>query len=71
LTADSQLERLRKWVLGEYTIQVGAGKSDVKVNVNASLGIAQWRPGETLQQVIERADASMYKEKKRAKTQGV
>ena len=70
LTADSQLERLRKWVFGEYTIPMGADKGDAKINVTASLGLAQWQPGQTFQQIIEHADASMYKEKKRAKGQG-
>ncbi|MBU6315495.1 MAG: diguanylate cyclase, partial [Acidobacteria bacterium] len=25
-----------------------------------SIGVAQWRPGETLEQVFDRADAAMY-----------
>jgi PleD family two-component response regulator len=32
--------------------------------VDASIGVVQWRPGESLRQVIERADSAMYKEKK-------
>jgi predicted signal transduction protein with EAL and GGDEF domain len=32
--------------------------------------VVQWRPGETLQQVIERADAAMYQEKKATKKKG-
>jgi PleD family two-component response regulator len=35
--------------------------------VEASVGLAQWAPDETLQQVIEHADAAMYKEKQAAK----
>jgi diguanylate cyclase (GGDEF)-like protein len=65
--AQSQIERLRKWVFGEYTIKTGAGPDEVKVSVDASVGLAQWKSGETLQQIIERADAAMYKEKQEAK----
>lgn len=62
-----QLERLQKWVFGEYTIQPGPDSAGVKVKVDASIGLAEWAPGETLQQVIEHADAAMYKEKQLAK----
>jgi diguanylate cyclase len=65
--AEIQIERLRKWVFGEYTIKTGPGPDQVKINVDASVGLAQWAPGETLQQVIEHADAAMYKEKQAAK----
>ena len=68
--AKTQIERMQKWVFGEYTIPLGAGKGELKVNVDASIGVAQWQPGETLQQVIERADAAMYKDKKLARGQG-
>ncbi|MGA8153525.1 MAG: GGDEF domain-containing protein [Terriglobales bacterium] len=68
--AKSQIERMRKWVLGEYTIPLGEGKGDLKVSVDASIGAAQWQPGETIQQVIERADAAMYKDKRQAHAQG-
>ncbi len=67
--AQDQIERVRKWVFREYTIQAGAGKKEVKVNLDASLGVIQWQPGETIQQVIERADAAMYADKKRARKQ--
>lgn len=65
--AQSQLDRLRKWVFGEYTIKTGAGPDEIKVSVDASVGLAQWQAGETMQQIIERADAVMYKEKQEAK----
>jgi diguanylate cyclase (GGDEF)-like protein len=66
-TAESQIERLRKWVFGEYSIQPGPGTAEVKIHVDASVGLAQWKPAEKLEQVIERADAAMYKEKQAAK----
>lgn len=58
----AKVERLRKWVLGEYTIQLGNGKT-LKVPVDASIGVAQWEAGQTMQEVIERADSMMYRDK--------
>jgi len=68
--AKSQIERMQKWVFGEYTIQPGPGKGDLKVQVAASIGVAQWQPGESIQQVIERADAAMYTDKRLARAAG-
>ena len=65
-SAESQMDRMRKWVLGDYTIQLAAGQP-VKVSLDASIGVAQWQPGESMQQVIERADSAMYREKKLGK----
>jgi diguanylate cyclase (GGDEF)-like protein len=56
--ARSQIERMKKWVLGDYTLQVGT--TEIKINLDASIGVAQWQPGETALQITERADASMY-----------
>lgn len=61
--AKVQIERIRKWVFGGYTIRPGKGTGEVKINVEAATGLAQWHPGETLQGVVERADAEMYTEK--------
>ena len=58
-----QVERMRKWVFGEYTLQGGPGSQPVKIAVDASIGVAQWKEGETLQQLVQRADAAMYREK--------
>jgi len=68
--AKSQIERMQKWVFGDYTIQLGEGKGNLKVSVDASIGVAQWQPGETIPQLIERADAAMYKDKRMARRQG-
>jgi PleD family two-component response regulator len=35
--------------------------------VDASIGVAEWRTGETIQQVIEEADTAMYVEKNRSR----
>jgi len=61
--ANSQVERLQKWVFGEYTIRPGKGSAEVKVSVDAAVGIAQWQPGETMKAIIDRADSEMYKHK--------
>jgi diguanylate cyclase (GGDEF)-like protein len=67
--AQAQIDRLRKWVFGEYTIRLGKGTGEVKINVDASVGVTQWQAGETIQEVIERADADMYKQKELARKQ--
>jgi diguanylate cyclase (GGDEF)-like protein len=59
--AKAQIERMQKWVFGDYTIPVGAGK--ITIRVDAAVGVVQWQPGETALEVVERADASMYKDK--------
>jgi diguanylate cyclase len=65
--SSTKIERLQKWVFGEYTLHLVPDSAEVRVNVDASIGLAQWTAGETMQQVIERADAVMYKEKQLAK----
>ena len=65
----TQLERVQKWALGEYTIKVGGSKT-VKLKVDASVGIAQWKPGQSLNDLISSADAAMYPEKGRGRGQG-
>jgi len=61
--ADAQhhLERMQKWVFGEYTVQVGA--DGPKVSLGAALGVVEWKPPETLNEVLKRADAAMYQQK--------
>lgn len=61
--AKLQIERMQKWVFGEYKIQIGAGKEPEKIRVEAAIGLTQWQPGDTLQQLIEEADAAMYRDK--------
>ena len=58
------LERLQKWVLGDYTVQRTGSAETVKVLVDASLGVAQWQKGESLESLVERADTAMYDEKR-------
>lgn len=63
--ANAQTERVQKWVFGSYTIRPGKGSAEVKVRMEAAVGSAQWQPGETGEALIERADAEMYKQKRR------
>jgi diguanylate cyclase (GGDEF)-like protein len=68
-TAKSQIERVEKWVLGEYTIQSTAGVKEAKLEVAASIGVAQWTAGQTMPQLIASADSAMYREKALTKSQ--
>jgi diguanylate cyclase (GGDEF)-like protein len=61
--ANQQIDRTKKWMFGEYKIQNGVGNAEIRVAVTASIGLAQWGPGESIQDVLERADNSMYTEK--------
>ncbi len=67
--ATAQLERLHKWVFGDYTIRPGKGTGEVKVHVDAAIGVTQWQPGQTLKDVVEQADAAMYQQKQKARAQ--
>jgi diguanylate cyclase (GGDEF)-like protein len=64
--ATCQVDRMRKWVLGEYGVQRAAGAGEVKVPVDASIGLAQWQKGESMLRLIERADTAMYEEKRQS-----
>ncbi|MGC2185384.1 MAG: hypothetical protein WA637_19105 [Terriglobales bacterium] len=39
----------------------------MSIEVDASIGLAEWHPGETMEEVIEQADASMYSDKKESR----
>ena len=59
--AETHIGRIRKWVLGSYTI--GAGAESRKMSVTASIGMAESKPGEMLHDLLGRADAVMYQQK--------
>ena len=67
--ATAQLERLQKWVFGDYTIRPGKGTGEVKVHVDAAIGLTEWQAGQTLKEVVEHADAAMYQKKQKARAQ--
>jgi diguanylate cyclase (GGDEF)-like protein len=60
------IERVQEWVFGKYTLR-GVSNSSVVVKVDASIGVAEWRRGETMQQLIAEADADMYLDKERSR----
>ncbi len=59
--AQAQIDRLRAWVCGNYTVQGNA--EPIKLRVDASFGLAERRPEETMKELIDRADAEMYQNK--------
>jgi len=64
--ATAQIDRLRKWVCGNYTIQ--ANSVPTKLQVSASIGLAERLAGETMKDLIARADVEMYRDKASART---
>jgi diguanylate cyclase (GGDEF)-like protein len=59
--ARAQIDRLREWVCGNYTVQ--GSSVPKKLRVAASIGLADRLPGETVKALVDRADAEMYREK--------
>jgi diguanylate cyclase (GGDEF)-like protein len=59
--AQSHVERMQKWVFGSYTLHLGA--KGPKVDLTAAIGLVEWRTGETIKEVLARADTQMYKQK--------
>ncbi len=56
-----KVQRMRPWVFGTYELDLAGAK--VSVIVSASIGVAEWSPGETMVQLLSRADAEMYRDK--------
>lgn len=54
----AHIERVQKWVLGDYTVEGLSGRH--KVSLGAAIGLAEWTPGVTLRELIDQADAAMY-----------
>jgi len=59
--AKTKIDRLREWVCGNYTVQGSDGP--IKLRVDASIGLAEHLPMETMKGLLARADAEMYKQK--------
>lgn len=55
--------RIREWVFGKYSLQSQGRVKPLEVAVDAAIGLAEWHPGQTLEQVIAAADAAMYQDK--------
>jgi len=64
--ARMQIDRLREWVCGSYTVQGSA--SPVKLWVKVSIGIAERLHGESMKALLDRADAEMYRDKAASRT---
>ena len=60
--ADAHIQRISRWVFGDYTIRVGDGSR--KVPVSAAIGAAEWQPGDSLRSLLDRADAARYQDKR-------
>lgn len=59
--ATTQVERLEKWVCGNYTLNSPSGS--VTLPVQASIGLAAHQQGEKMKELLERADKDMYSKK--------
>ncbi len=59
--AQAQTDRLRNWVCGNYAVQGRSGRQ--KISVKASIGLAEYKRGETLEALLDRADKQMYLQK--------
>ena len=59
--ARAQIDRLRAWVCGTYKIQGRSGTG--KLRIEASIGLAERMPAEPIKELLDRADADMYRQK--------
>ena len=59
--AGARLERIRRWVNGSYAVK--GSPNAPKVKVTAAAGAAEWKPGESMRDILSRADAAMYADK--------
>ena len=56
-----KIQRMRPWVFGAYELEI-SGKR-IKSVVSASVGMAEWSPGETLLELLARADADRHRDR--------
>lgn len=59
--ATRYVERVRKWVFGDYTMK--ADGQPRKLVVTAAIGTTSWTANDTVATLLDRADKSMYEEK--------
>ena len=59
--AKAQTDRLRQWICGNYT--VATKTTPKKLRVEASIGLAEHQAGESMKELLARADAAMYQQK--------
>ena len=66
--AQAQSDRLSEWVCGSYTLHAhsettnssNSASEPEKLRIDASIGLAEYQPSDTLKGLIDRADAQMY-----------
>jgi diguanylate cyclase (GGDEF)-like protein len=59
--AEAQVERVRKWACGNYTVNGAAGS--LKLQIAASVGLAEFNAPDSMKELLDRADAAMYRNK--------
>jgi diguanylate cyclase (GGDEF)-like protein len=59
--AQTHVERMQKWVFGTYTLHLGT--EGPKVEMDAAVGLVEAQPGESIKNILARADTLMYKQK--------
>jgi diguanylate cyclase (GGDEF)-like protein len=59
--AQTQVDRMRDWICTKYTLEGSSGP--LKLRAQASIGLAERQQGETMKDLIDRADSEMYREK--------
>jgi diguanylate cyclase (GGDEF)-like protein len=59
--ARTQTVRMKEWVCGSYTVEGRTGPE--KLNVDASIGVAERMESERMKELLARADADMYGQK--------
>ncbi|MGB7762597.1 MAG: GGDEF domain-containing protein [Bryobacteraceae bacterium] len=60
--ASDYAERVKRWAFGDYT--VGGPGEQHKVHVDAAVGVTEWQRGETMPELLGRADRLMYQQKR-------
>jgi len=60
--ANDYAGRVKKWVFGDYN--VGGPEEPRKVYVDTAVGVTEWQPGETMAEMLGRADRLMYQQKR-------
>ena len=59
--ATVQIDRLREWVCGDYTVEGISGVKKLRGDV--SIGLAERQPQESMEELVDRADTLMYQQK--------
>jgi diguanylate cyclase (GGDEF)-like protein len=63
--AEQRVERIRRWVLGEY--RIGKSEPPIRTKLSASVSAVEWNGSETGLELLARADALVYKTKPKSR----